>query len=70
MCIDGGDTAKHPHRTEYAQAYDAGCFGHGMFGLGTYTLFLRVGFRHSNLLVNRDCIWILLKSDTRNLLLF
>jgi len=29
-CIDGGDTTKCPHRTEYAQAYDAGCFGHGM----------------------------------------
>ena len=24
-------------RTEYAQAYDAGCFGHKMIGLETYT---------------------------------
>ena len=23
-CIDGGDTAKRTHRTEYAKAYDAG----------------------------------------------
>ena len=30
-CIDGGDTAEHPHRTEYAKAYDAGCFGHKMY---------------------------------------
>ena len=28
--IDGGDTAERPHRTEYAKAYDAGCFGHKM----------------------------------------
>ena len=26
--INGRDSAKSPHRTEYAQAYDAGCFGH------------------------------------------
>ena len=24
-------------RTEYAKAYDAGCFGHKMIGLETYT---------------------------------
>ena len=36
-CIDGGDTAKRPHRTEYAKAYDAGRFGHKMIGLETYT---------------------------------
>ena len=29
-CIDGGDTAECPHRTEYAKAYDAGCLGHRM----------------------------------------
>ena len=28
FCIDGGDITKCPHRTEYAKAYDAGCFGH------------------------------------------
>ena len=28
--IDGGDTAECPHRTEYAKAYYASCFGHGM----------------------------------------
>ena len=27
-CIDGGDTAEPPHRTEYAKAYDAGCLGY------------------------------------------
>jgi hypothetical protein len=28
--VDGGDTAKYPHRTEYAKAFDAGGFSHKM----------------------------------------
>jgi hypothetical protein len=28
ISVDGGDTAECPHRTEYAKAYDAGCFSH------------------------------------------